>query len=151
MFGLTPFNNRRQNGLAGREDIFDLKSVFDGFFNDSFLPAFFETGSAIRADIRETEKEYIIDAEIPGARKEDIKLDLRDDVLTISVEHNEQVNEERENYIRRERRFGSFSRSFYMDNVNHENVSAKYDNGILKVTLQKNEGQNNNRHRIEIQ
>jgi len=151
MFGLTPFNNRKHNDLVRRNDIFDLRNVFDDFFNDAFLPGFFSAGSPIRADIRETEKEYVLDAEIPGARKEEIRLDLRDDVLTISVEHNEQVNEERDSYIRRERRYGSFSRSFYVENVRPEDVSAKYNNGILTITLPKHEGGNSNRHSIEIQ
>lgn len=151
MFGLTPFNNRRENGLSKRHDIFDVRSMFDEFFNDSFFPAFSSAGASMRADIRDTEKEYIIEAEIPGARKEDIKLDLRDDVLTISVEHNEQVNEERDNFIRKERRYGSFSRSFYVDNVKPEGVTAKYEDGILSVNLPKSDENNNKRHKIDIQ
>ena len=150
MFGLTPFN-RKNNSLSGREEFMDLRSVFDDFFNDSLFPSVFNASAGIRADIRETDKEYVIDAEIPGAKKEDIKLDIRNDVLTISVEHNEEVNEERDNYIRKERRFGSFSRSFYVDNIKNEDVSAKYDNGILTVTLPKNEGEKNNKRRIDIQ
>ena len=151
MFGLTPYNHRRQDGLEKRNDIFNLRSVLDEFFNESAFPAFFSSGSSMRADIRDTEKEYIIEAEIPGVRKEDIKLDLRDDVLTISVEHNEEINEERTNYVRKERKYGSFGRSFYVDNVNHEGVTAKYENGILTVNLPKNEGTVKNRHKIDIQ
>ncbi|MCX7711596.1 MAG: Hsp20/alpha crystallin family protein [Clostridia bacterium] len=151
MFGLTPFNHRKTNDLARQNDIFDMRSIFENFFNDSMFPAFPSFGASMRADIRETEKEYVIDAEIPGVNKEDIKLDLRDDVLTISVEHNEQINEERDNYVRKERRFGSFSRSFYVDNVKHDGVTAKYDNGILTVKLPKDETGNNRRYQIDIQ
>lgn len=150
MFGLTPYN-RKNNGLFRKNDIFDMRSAFEDFFSDSMFPSFFVSGNLIKADIRETEKEYIIDAEIPGVKKEDIKLDLRDDTLTISVEHDEQFDEERENYIRKERRIGSFSRSFYVENVNNEAVNAKYDNGILTITLPKQEGVRENRHRIDIQ
>lgn len=150
MFGLTPFN-RRQNGMIRRGGPVDFRDIFDSFFNDSFFPAFFPEGSGIRADIRETDREYIVDAEVPGVNKEDIKLDLKDDVLTISVERNEQLNEERENYIRRERRYGSYSRSFYVENVRHEDVTAKYKDGILTVVLPKAEGENNRKRRIEIQ
>jgi len=149
MFGLTPFN-RRENNLT-RRDPWGIRSVFEDFFDDVFFPGFFTAGSSIRADIRETDKEYIIEAEIPGARKEDIKLDLRDDVLTISVQRNEVINEERENYIRRERRYGACSRSFYVDNIRHEGVKAKYNDGILTITLPKDENRKNNGHRIEIQ
>ncbi|MCX7924057.1 MAG: Hsp20/alpha crystallin family protein [Clostridia bacterium] len=150
MFGLTPYN-RRNNEAARRNDIWDLRSVFNDFFNDSLFPTAFGTAHPIKADIRETDKEYILDAEIPGVSKEDIKLDLRDNTLTISVEHNEQSSEERDNYIRKERRYGSFSRSFYVENVKHEDVSAKYNNGILTVILPKIEGGKNNARKIDIQ
>lgn len=150
MFGLTPFNNRRENSLV-RRDPWDIKSVFDDFFNDAVFPGFFTASSPIRADIRETDKEYVIEAEIPGAKKEDIKLDLRDNVLTVSVERNEEVNEEKENYIRKERRYGSCSRSFYVENVKHEDVKAKYNDGILAVTLPKEVTGKDSRHNIEIE
>ncbi|MCX8131244.1 MAG: Hsp20/alpha crystallin family protein [Clostridia bacterium] len=150
MFGMTPYN-RKNHGIARSNSVWDLRSVFDNFFNDPFFSQFSGSGHPIRADISENEKEYIVDAEIPGVQKEDIKLDLRDDVLTISVEHNEQVNEERDNFIRRERRTGSFSRSFYVENVRNEAVTAKYNNGILTITLPKQEGKKESRHNIEIQ
>lgn len=145
MFGIVPFRN---NKLQGRTSIFDMDSIFNDFFNDS---AFGFSGiNPIKADVKENEKEYIIEAEIPGAKKEDIKLDLRDDRLTISVESSQESKEERENYIRRERRVGAFSRSFYVENVRHEDVSAKYENGILAVVLPKSEVKRSN-SRIEIQ
>lgn len=150
MFGMVPFN-RRNSGMARRGDFTDVKSIFDDFFSDAFIPGVFSGNHPMRADIRETEKEYVIEAEIPGVRKEDIKLDLRDDVLTIAVEHNEEINEERDKFIRKERRFGSYSRSFYVDNVANEAVTARYNNGVLTVTLPKQEGEKSRRHNIEIQ
>ncbi len=140
MFGITPYNRRNPN----------LMSIFDDFFNESFFSPLLGTENPIRADIRETEKEYVVDAELPGVEKENIKLDLRDDVLTISVEHNQEINDERENYIRKERRVGKFSRSFHVENVKNEAVTAKYNNGVLTVTLPKEEGKVK-RHNIEIQ
>lgn len=148
MFGLTPYN-RKNNELSARDDIFNLGRVFDDFFNG--FPAFLSGESPIKADIRETETEYIVDAEIPGVKKEDIKLDLRDDTLTISVEHNEEIKEERENYIRRERKSGSYGRSFYVENVRREGVTAKYVDGILTVALPKQEAGKENKRKIEIQ
>ncbi len=150
MFGLTPYN-KRGNGMMGRNDLFDMRSIFDSFFEDPFRNSFFSAGNPMKADIRETEKEYILDAELPGVRKEDIKLDLRDDTLTISVEHNEETNEEKDNYIRRERKFGSFSRSFYVENVKHENVTAKYNDGILTVNIPKEEAGKERKRKIDIQ
>jgi len=149
MFGLTPYN-RRNNILARRNDIFDLRSVFEDFFGDSFFGGFFSAAHPIRADIRETDKEFIIEAEIPGVKKEDIKLELRDNNLTISVENSVETNEERENYIRRKRRYGSYSRSFYVDNVRPEDVTAKYNDGILTIVLPKAEEIRRKGYNIEI-
>jgi len=150
MFGLTPYS-RRGNDIARRLGFFDLGKFFDEFFNEPLVPAFVPAVQPIRADIRETDTEYIIDAEIPGVRKEDIKLELRDDTLTISVEHNEELNEERENYIRRERRYGSFSRSFYVENVKNDQVTAKYNNGVLTIILPKEKEGRRKSYKIDIQ
>ncbi|HHV59522.1 MAG TPA: Hsp20/alpha crystallin family protein [Clostridiaceae bacterium] len=149
MFGIVPF--RRNNNLKRAANFWDFDSLMDSFFDDSFMPAFFASGYRFKADLRETDNEYIIDAEIPGVDKKDIKLELRDDTLTINVERNEEINEESAGYIRRERRFGSCSRSFYVGDVKQDAITAKYDNGILTVTLPKlNEGKRNI-HRIDIQ
>lgn len=149
MFGLVPFN-RKANEIASR-DPFDFSSVFEDFFNDSFTPAFFTASHSMRADIRETDKEYVIEADMPGVKKDDIKLELRDGVLTIGVEHNEQVDDKRENYIRKERRYGSYSRSFRVEGIKQENVAAKYNDGVLTVTLPKSEEVKPKSHRIDIQ
>ena len=149
MFRLTPAH-RRRDYLAGR-GFWDFGSIFDEFFNDSFFRAFMPSTHPIRADIRETEKEYIIEAEIPGVKKEDINIELRDDILTISVERKEQINEERSDFIRRERRYGSYSRSFYVDNVKHEGAKATYNNGVLTLTLPKSDSGGRKGHTIEIQ
>ena len=150
MFGLVPFS-RRTNGIATRNDFFNLTNVFEDFFNDSFMPTFFTSIHPIKTDVRETDKEFVIEADMPGVKKEDIRLDLRDGVLTISVEHNEQVNEEKDNYVRKERRYGSHSRSFHVDNVRQENITAKYNDGVLTVNLPKSEEIKPKSHRIDVQ
>ena len=150
MFGLIPYN-RRTNEIESRNDPFELGSVFDDFFNDPFMPAFFTSANPIKADIRETDKEYIIEADMPGVKKEDIRLELRDGVLTIGVEHNEQKDEKRENYIRKERKYGSYSRTFHTEGVNQEDVTAKYNDGVLTVNLPKTEESKPKSNRINIQ
>ena len=147
MFGLVPFN--RRNSLSSGRDIRSIDSFFDNFFNDTFA-GFFTTVNPIRADIRETDKEYIIEADLPGVRKEDIRLELEDGILTLGVEQNEQINEESENYIRRERRYGSYCRSFRVDGVREDKVSAKYENGVLTVKLPKTEVSKPKSRRIDI-
>ncbi len=149
MFSLTPYN-RKNNGLERKKDDWGMRSIFDSFFDDNIFPGFFSVEHPMKADIRDTGKEYIVDVEIPGAKKEDIKLDLRDDVLTVSIERNEEVNEERDSFIRKERRYGSYSRSFGVENVNQDAVTAKYNDGILTINLPKNETEKRNTRSIEI-
>ena len=141
MFGLTPF--RRNHNLIGKRDGLspwsDIDRAFEQFFNDSFLSPFFHQGGSMKVDIKETDKEYIVEAEIPGVDKKDIQLELHDDLLTIQVQRNEQLDVEKDNYIRKERRSSSMRRSFYVENVKQEDVTAKYENGILSIVLPKRE------------
>ena len=93
-----------------------------------------------RTDVRETEKEFVIDLEIPGIDKKDIKVEVKENTLTISGERCEESTEEETDYYRRERRYGKFERSFGLpDTIEDDKVSAKYKNGILTLTLQKSE------------
>lgn len=149
--GLVPFNRRGSNVARRNDDPWGFRSFIDDFFNDTFLPSVFADTYPIRVDIRETDKEYIIEAEVPGVKKEDIKLDLKDNVLTIGVEHREENKEERKDYIRRERRYGAFSRSFNVENVKQDEIKAKYSDGILTITLPKADGGDEKKRRIEIQ
>lgn len=146
MFGITPYRGWRR-GMS-REFRWD----FDRIFN-SMLQEFEDIGSyhPLRVDVKEKDKEYLLEAEIPGVDKEDIILELKDDMLTIAVERKEEVNEERENYIRRERRYGSFRRSFYVDDVDQDKIKAKFENGVLKVKLPKKESITPKENRIPIE
>lgn len=105
----------------------------------------------MRVDIKENEKEYIVEADMPGIKKEEINVELNDDRLTIAVERNEEINEEKENYIRKERRSGSFCRSFYVENVLDDQISAKFENGVLSVVLPKKEAGISKKNKIEIE
>ena len=151
MFGrLVPYN-RRGNEVSKSNDPWGFRTFIEDFFNDSLLPSVFSDSYPIRADIRETDKQFVIEAELPGTKKEDIKLDLRDSVLTIGVEHNEETKEERKDYIRRERRYGAFSRSFNVENIRQEDIEAKYNDGILTVTLPKSNEVKEKKRNIDIQ
>ncbi|MBO8159558.1 Hsp20/alpha crystallin family protein [Thermosyntropha sp.] len=147
--GLTPFNRRR--GDLGRRgfEVFDPQEVMESFFNDFFFPNFYQP-HYMKADIRENESEYVVEVEMPGVNKEQINIELRDDRLTISVNQNEEIKEETANYIRRERRSGSMSRTFLVEDVDEEKVSAKLKDGVLSIVLPKrNEGKK--RRRIDIE
>jgi len=128
MFGMLPFERGNDNTF----DTFDkfMRNFFD--HSNTSLPAF-------RTDIRDAGDKFILEAELPGFEKEDIKLDLKDGILTISAEHNENSDQkdEKGNYIRRERRYGSFSRSFDVTGIDENGITAAYKNGVLELSLPK--------------
>ena len=128
MFGMLPFERGNDNTF----DTFDkfMRNFFD--HSNTSLPAF-------RTDIRDAGDKFILEAELPGFEKEDIKLDLKDGILTISAEHNENNDpkDEKGNYIRRERRYGSFSRSFDVTGIDENGITAAYKNGVLELSLPK--------------
>ena len=92
---------------------------------------------ACRTDIIEAEDKYILEAELPGFEKDEIKLDINGDLLVITAEHKTEENAEEIKYIRRERNKGSYKRSFDISDVDAENIDAEYKNGILAITLPK--------------
>ena len=106
--------------------------------------------STQKADIKEKPTEYIVEAELPGVNKEQIVVEFRDNTLTISAQQNEEINEEKPDYVRRERRQGSISRSFYVENVDGEKIAAEYKDGLLTVTLPKLKEDHPENYRIDI-
>lgn len=91
-----------------------------------------------RVDVKETEKEYIVHADLPGFRKEDIEVEYNNRNLMITAKREESSSEETENYIIRERTSGHLYRSFYIENINEENVTCEFKDGLLEVVLPKN-------------
>ena len=109
---------------------------------DNLEKSFFQNAMSVnhfRTDIVDEGGQYVIHAELPGFAREDIKIDIDKGTLTISASHKEETEDKKDNYVRRERRYGSFSRSFDMSEINTESISAKYENGILSLTLPKKE------------
>jgi len=104
-----------------------------------------------KIDISEDEKNIIVEAEIPGIDKKDLKLVLEDNILTVSGQKNQESVKEGKNYYRSERSYGSFSRSFTMPvDVNSNKVDATYDKGVLKVVLEKATPKENTQKAIDI-
>lgn len=97
-------------------------------------------GNIMKVDIKEDDKTYTVEAELPGADKKDIKVDYDNKTLTISYEKSEESKVEKENYIRQERQFESTERSFYIENIDEAGIKAKFENGVLTLTLPKVEG-----------
>ena len=99
----------------------------------------------MKTDVKETENGYELEIDLPGYTKEDVKGEIKDGYLTISAttsKNNDEKDEKTGRYIRRERYYGSCSRSFYVgEEVTEEDIKAKFENGILKVCIPKKEAQ----------
>ncbi len=116
-----------------------LDSYFDEIF-PSLGTGFFTKGSYPKVDISENDKNLEIVAEIPGLNKDQVKVELNNGILSISGEKKEEVEDKKKNYVHKELKHSSFYRSFSVgDNVNEENIDAKFENGVLTITLPKTE------------
>jgi len=112
-----------------------------GFFDDDFFPVMSNKSNSTPAvNIREDDKNYVLDFAIPGLEKKDLKIDMNEDILTISSEMKKESEENKNGYKRKEFSYTSFSRSFYIpENVDREKIEASYNNGVLSVSLPKQE------------
>ncbi|NTW51303.1 MAG: Hsp20/alpha crystallin family protein [Chlorobiaceae bacterium] len=120
----------------------DPLKMFEDVFNERLTPFFSNVGSMItptfKVDISEDEKSFYLSADIPGVKKEDVKVTMEDDVLCISALRTQEEEEKSKNFHRVERSWGSLSRSFNMGgNVDTEHIQASYDNGVLKIVVPK--------------
>ena len=126
MFELMPFDRR-----SG--------SIFNYF--DSLEKELFQnmntTVSAIRTDILEEDDKFVVKAELPGMNKEDIQISVDENRLTVCACHKQETEEKKNNYIRRERREGSFQRSFDITGIDASKIEAGYKDGVLTLHLPK--------------
>lgn len=136
MFEIMPFDRRsyRMSYNPFRE----LEQMEKNFWGDQQVNPF-------RTDISETADGYKLEADLPGFRKEDIHIDIDDDILTIKAEHTESKDEsgakdaskDKDSYIRRERYYGAYTRSFNVSEIDVEGIKAAYENGVLTLTMPK--------------
>ena len=118
------------------------ENLMDDFWSDPFrgFTGFRSDNEMMKTDIKDKEDSYELSISLPGVKKEDIQAELKDGYLTISAtsSHEEDDKDEKERYIRRERYYGSASRSFYVGNeVTQEDIKARYDNGVLHLSVPK--------------
>lgn len=144
MAGLIPFNRNR----AIRSG--DFYNMLDDFFNDAWAPGRNLLHDTFKVDVKEEEDQYWVEAEVPGIQKEEITLDLYDGKLSISIERRKDKEEEKKHYIHRERVYSSMSRSIYLADAANEGITAKLENGILKILVPKTK-EKQNRNRIPIE
>ena len=126
MFGLTPF---RSNFYVASYDPFKEMEEFEKRFFGQRTPA-------MKTDIREADGAYILDCDLPGFAREDVSAEIKNGYLTIRAERKTD-NETADSYLRRERSYGSFSRTFDLEGIDAEAITATFKDGVLSVNLPK--------------
>lgn len=136
MFELMPFSHKYQP-----VSIFDPFREMEAFERRFFGEPFFNEMRPMRhfrTDIRDQGESYLLEADLPGFRKEDIRLEVENGALTVRAERHEEKEEKGDSgYIQRERRCGSYVRSFDLTGIDADQIRAAYENGVLKLTLPK--------------
>ena len=119
------------------------KGFIDDVFEDDFLGDNLKKQSSFgKTDIKELKDNYLLEIELPGFNKEDIKAEINNGYLIVTAAHNENKDEKDKEgkYIRKERYTGQFTRSFYIgDNITQEDIKGKFENGLLKLEVLKKE------------
>jgi len=142
---LVKFNNNRNNTLLP-----GFNDVFESIFNDTFFSDRMVT-RVPAVNISETENNYHVELAVPGLKKDHFKLNLEQNVLTISVEQNNEQQDNQKNYSKREFSYSSFVRSFTLpESADDNNINATYTDGILSIDIAKREEAKVMRRQIEI-
>ena len=132
IFSMMPFD--RRSSLESTSPFRDIENFASGFFRDSAM-------TAIRTDIQDKGDRYLLEADLPGFKKEDIQIDIDGDTLTIQAQRHSESEEKNEDgcYVRCERSYGGYSRSFDISAIKSEEIRARYENGVLMLELPKKE------------
>ena len=135
-----------------REDFFP--KLFQSDLDSDFFDRFFKESNYPQVDVKEVEGQYEVVVDVPGFAKEDISVDFKDGYLTISgkKEQSSETTEEEGHYIRKERSFGSFKRSFYIGDVDDQAIKGNFKDGVLRLAVPKPAvKESGNGKRIEIE
>ena len=143
MFEIMPFESNKR------------RAVFNPFREmDEWEKAFFGNKkiAEFKTDIKDVGRAYELEADLPGFKKEDIHVDVEGDYLTITASrnYNKEEKDEKNNYVRRERSYGSFGRRFDVSGIKTEDISVEYNDGVLKLNLPKREAEKPSSRRLEI-
>ena len=140
---------RRNNSLSAFDPFRELDELERAFFGDGRSTKM----AAFSTDIKDNGDHYTLEADLPGVKKDDIKLDLTDNVLTINAERHSEYEEKdkKGNYVRCERSYGSYARSFDISGVKAEGIKASYNDGVLSLTLPKKDVEVSGSRRLAIE
>ena len=122
---------------------YDIDQLTRSFFGETPVRAF-------NTDVTDNGSSFTLAAELPGFSKEDISIDINGDQLTIQAHHKSENHQKNGNYLRRQRYYGSYSRSFDISEIEADNITAAYENGVLKLELPKKNAVVPTSRRLEI-
>ena len=142
-----------RNYLSLYDPFHEVDNFFGNFWNTPFFGSTGTDLTGFGTDITDEGDSYKLTADLPGFKKEDISIDIDDNTLTLTAErHSEHEDEKMKGkYIRCERSYGSYARSFSLNGIKQDDIVAKYDNGVLTLTLPKEEEKIPTNRRLEIQ
>lgn len=142
---LVPYARKNHN-VSNFNPFHDFDELERAFFSDNALGEF-------KADIQEDGDNFVLEADLPGFKKEDIHVDVADDRLTVSAERhsNFEDKDKKGNYLRCERSYGSYARSFDISAIDAAGIKAAYADGVLRVTLPKQKEVPASSRRLEIE
>ena len=144
MFELRPFE-RRNNHIAAYDPWDQMERAFfgDGSWGRGL--------SEFKTDIQDKGDHYLLEADLPGMKKEDIAIDIDGDNLTIKAERRNEHEEKDKSYVRCERSYGSYARSFDISGIKAEGIKASYNDGVLSLTLPKKDVEVSGSRRLAIE
>jgi HSP20 family protein len=127
-----------------------LRGWLPRYFEDWHEKDWLAKVGSMRSDLKETDTAFIVEAELPGFKKEDISVEYKNSILMIEAKREEETKEEKENFIKRERYYGEASRSFMVEGIKSDAISAEYKDGVLTVNMPKIEPGAEEKKKIEI-
>lgn len=143
MFELIPFD-RTIRHMTNFDPFRELDNMERSFFGNGSVV------SAFRTDVSDTGDAFKLEAELPGFSKDDIKIDIENDCLTISAERKFDDEDKKKNFVKRERFYGSYRRSFDVTGIDTDAIEASYNDGVLTLTMPKKKAEVPASRRLEI-
>ena len=145
MFELTPYFRSNRKAAQVYDPFREMEDMERRFFGNSV--------QSFRSDIKDEGNAYLIETDMPGFRKEDIHVDLKGETLTIRAERHSdyEKDDKKKSYLHVERSYGSYSRQFDVSGIDTDKISAKYENGVLKLTMPKKEAPKETSKHLEIE
>jgi HSP20 family protein len=132
MFGLTPFNR----SVTRLNDTDPFRNLIDDFFNDA-MPMRVLRNDTFKIDVREENDTYVVEADLPGFKKDNIRLSYEDGDLTIEAKAEEEKKEDKKTYLHRERRQCQMRRTIHLGELDPDKIEASLKDGILTITAHK--------------